>query len=152
MNQKRNKSLSITLFAVLAFGCTVISQAQVEENYEDTKSAMANAAEETGDAISNAWDNIADFTVEQKQDFVDAMQNGYSELEAKAAELEEGSDNISDEIKAEFDKASAAFKEQLEKAGDASEDAWDSTKEGVQEAWGNLIDAFDEIEAEAESE
>ena len=58
---------------------------------------------------------------------------------------------FSDEVIARFDEAGEAFEKQLDKAGDASDDAWDSTKDGVKDAWNNLIDAFDEMKAEAES-
>jgi hypothetical protein len=77
------------------------------------------------------------------------MQKGYDDLKTKANALENDADDASDETAAEFNEAAEAFEGQLEKAGDASADAWDATKDGVQEAWNNLVEAYDELKAEA---
>lgn len=143
--------LPLALLPLLSLGCSEKQQDRAERAYDDTKDTVRESASEAGDALTNAWDHVADFSADQKDEFVAFMQRSYADLKSGADKLRNESGEISDEAAREFDEANEVFQEKMDKTGDASADAWDTTKDEVKEAWNNLVEAYENMKSEASS-
>lgn len=122
---------------------------QVEEAYDTTRETASDAAETTAETFSNAWDTVADFTAEQSDRLVTTLQGAYANLQDRVENLRE-EEGVTDEARENFRQAADAFNSQLERAGDASADAWDTARDNTREAWDNLVQAYEDLRAEAD--
>ena len=137
------------LLALFLGGCEKPVDEQAGEAYDNTTDAVTEAAEQTGDTLANAWDDVAGYTAKKKDDFVSALEDGYEGMKQRASQWSDDSPDISEQAKEQFQEAGEAFQTALDNAGEASGDAWDSTKETVGEAWNNLRNAYDNLREEA---
>ena len=112
-------------------------------------------AESTNDAPSATTNkSIGESVVENKDQFIAAMDKKLNEFDAKINELTAKSSHFTGSAKADADNALSKLRDQRETARQkiddlkkATKEAWGETKVGFQNAWQDLEDAYGKAKA-----
>jgi uncharacterized phage infection (PIP) family protein YhgE len=119
----------------------------------DTDKAKANANDAVADVkatASQTWDNIKEFTYEQRANFSSAMDQMSADLDQKNAELKAKNTKLSDAAAKDrdaamkdYDSARADLKADLVALNNATADTWADAKAKVADAWQRVKAAYD---------
>jgi len=131
-----------SMLAVLACGQQDNSQ-PVREDVQPSTSEVQQEAKETVAAIR-------DFTIEQKEELQQQVQQQLSSLGDKANQLQAKAENASEEVKPELNALSAEMNQKLQTAKghaeqlqDASADTWNDVKNSLASAMDDVENAYD---------
>lgn len=112
--------------------------------------AAAAAAESEESWLSETWNSVKEFTIEQKDravaDSQDAMDKFDQQMEQLDAEASEDSAEMSegwDDTKADLAELRANAQTKLDKLGDASAETWDDVKQEFGHAVQELEAAYE---------
>lgn len=110
--------------------------------------APAASAAESG--ISEAWNSVKGFTIEQKEEVVSEGQRAIDNFDAQMEQLDAEASKDSAEISAGWEETKTRLGElrdnakvQLDKLGEASEETWEDLKREFGQSVDDLNDAYD---------
>lgn len=138
----KNKSIHAT--ALLLTGFAALALAGCSKNDRDDVADNTKAAyQDTKSAIAAGWDNVKNYTFEQRSDFTTTLKARQADLEAGISKLraEYSEANASASRKAamaELRDSEADFKEKLAALGNATSDTWTAARDDVAAAWDRL--------------
>ncbi len=131
----------IPLVAVLVVGsgCGQRERSEdQEELYEKRVTIEQHRYQALTDAMAETWAEVADFSAEQRDDFVSAMEAAYASMQEQSAEMVDVSADLVEE-------ANEAFRAQLLLAADATAEGWEQARDAVGDAWKALKKQYKEI-------
>lgn len=135
--------------ALLLVGCSRSEKADNEK-----APAAPVSAQNVQDQFKNAATTAKTYVVENKDEFIAAMNKKLQELDGKIEELAKKSEPYKDDAKVQADKALAALREQrqavnaqFEKAKQAGGDAWEDIKSNCALAMAELEKAYENVKA-----
>lgn len=147
----KNTHIAIATIALMAATSPIAhaSNASAGANVETTTEAETSFTEELGEA----YDAFVAFTVEQRDEAVEAAQSAMSfidvEIEERAEAVREGWADMSEDARAlarqemqDLRETRLALAEQFGALQAASAEAWDSVKEGFMNGYEELSDAL----------
>lgn len=145
----KHKQLAITFLATTAFivGC----KPSAEQSATETREATAQQFEKVKTETKEAAQDMKDYSLAQKAEFVAKMQGQMDEikrdLDQLAAKIEKASDAARAEAKPKFqtlrDQA-AKLTKQLDEARNATESTWGDVKASFRKGYSELKDGFNE--------
>lgn len=150
---KMTQTLILSLFSLLlglSLGCSKETQSDVDETYRDAAADLKEGANKTENWFQDSWNTVSEFSVEQKNSFVSTLEKSAAKMDSEAKSLSRNVEEFSQETMESFKEATGQFENQLEKAANATEDSWESAKRDVKSAWGDVVEAYQKLEAEAE--
>jgi len=141
----KNTLLVITFLAITAFG--VGCKPSAEESAKTASEQFDKVQKETKEAAQD----MKDYTLAQKAEFVAKMQGQLDEinrdLDQLTAKIEKASDAAKAEAKPKLQALrdqTAKLTKQLEEAKNATESTWDDVKAGFKKGYGELKDGFNQ--------
>ena len=147
-------ALSLALCALLISGCKDSKKEEVKEATDKAVHATQKAVDRAGSAMSNAWSDIKDYTVEKKADFSAGAKAMSAKLDAQISELRadyaEAKASASRKAAMEELKNSRAnYDDKLAALGRASADTWEAAKRDVISAWDRVESAYRKAKSDA---
>jgi CHASE3 domain sensor protein len=138
---------TITTLAVLAL---VVGCHQNEPTVNEPKPETVTTASDVADRYKEAATTTTAYVVENKDEFVAAMDKRLAQLDTKIGELATKADAYKDDAKAQADKAVAGLRDQrndmtakLDELKKSSGDAWKDVKAGFASALDELEKAYE---------
>lgn len=145
---KTNKSplLALAGIAVLS-GTVLLSACSRDSNTADTPADTASATESemkstmnaATTAMSDTWDDLKDYSYEQRSEFAAKANNYAEQLDRR---IQTAGNEASDELAEARDELRAAAND----VSNATADTWDSTKQRVARAWTRAQTAYQAAE------
>lgn len=141
--QMTMKNKILIMFGMLAAGLLAgCSGDDVKTDAEKASDAAKSYTDKAVDEGKHAWDEVKDFSIEQKDALVKAVNEAssatateFSRLRAKSATLtgdaKVKAERALDELKAATDNLG----KEVAKLGPATKDGWEATRDGVVKAW-----------------
>jgi hypothetical protein len=135
---------------------------QARDAASDAKSDVQDALARMKVALNDTWNQIKDYTYQERADFSKSMDQMSKDLDDQAARLREkvssasnsGSGAATDaasqareQAHKEFEKARENLKQGLSDLGNATADGWAAAKAKVSDEWTKLQEAWDKEEA-----
>ena len=139
--------LSLSSLAVaLAAGCS-------QQDRTNASTAVQDAYQDTKAAVSNAWDDVRDYSYDKKNDFTTSARAMSSRMESEISQLRANYSeaNASASRKAAMNQLKndeADYKAKLDALGNATADTWDAAKQNVIAAWDKLQASYHKARAE----
>lgn len=118
----------------------VLVLAGCSENDTQTTQKQDNPMNKT--EMANAWNDVKDFTYEQKEAFVSEMKSLGDEVGEQLQDVGDQLEGASDDAQVELEQAYDNFQDNLDKMANASEDGWDTARDNMEQAWNELQQAF----------
>jgi geranylgeranyl pyrophosphate synthase len=145
------KSCSALLAAatLLLTGCSQEARDDAADTYEEAAETTKTIGEDTKEWSASTWQSVSNFTSEQRERFVENLEDATETANTMVNEFTESSEDVSEEALARYKEARDAMQEQLEAAAEAGDENWEETKTNVQEAWKNLKSATNRLVEDA---
>jgi hypothetical protein len=162
-------SLSLGLAALLLFtgACTKTNDnrtasQQAKDAASDAKADVQDALARMKVALNDTWNQIKDYTYQERADFSKSMDQMSKDLDEQADKLRDkvssasssGSGAATDaaseareQAHKEYEKARENLKQGLSELGNASADGWAAAKAKVSDEWAKLQQAWDKEQA-----
>ena len=128
--------------SLLFVGCSPEARDDAGDTYEQAVETAQTMAEDTREWFASTWENVADYTGEQREAFVGNLANATETANERAATLYETG---TEEAIEGYEIARDAMREQLDRAAEAGDEAWEETRANVREAWENLRNATEDL-------
>jgi hypothetical protein len=138
------KTRSTVPVVTLTLSAALLSfTACTREDRADAGAAVKEAAADTRDAMSNAWQDVKSYSYDKRDQFTANAKALSSRMDAQLSELRaDYSDAKASASRkaamAELKNSEADYKEKVAALGNASADTWDSAKQNVIAAWDRL--------------
>jgi hypothetical protein len=116
-----------------------------------TREAAADTADAIRDGTTTAWASLKDATYDQRVAFRDGVNRLADDVDARMANLKQGSSELSKEGMDRLRDARANLKEKIKDLGNATADNWDSAKAAVADAWNRVELSCRELEQKMRS-
>ena len=145
----KHKTLAITFLAMTAFavGC----KPSAEQSATDTREATAQQFDKAKTETKEAAQDMKDYTLAQKAEFVEKMQGQLAEinrdLDQLTAKVEKASDAAKAEAKPKLQALrdqTAKLSKQLDEAKNATESTWGDVKTGFSKGYSEVKDGFNQ--------
>lgn len=153
--------LALGLVSLAVIGCsrnepntTAANPTPARTTAETLQADVKGAYNATKDSMSNAWDNVTEYTFEKRSDFADRSKALSADLEARVSELQasRASANASASRQAALDEvrdAHSNFNSKVDALGNATSATWTSARAEVVSAWDRTVAALRNAQADA---
>jgi hypothetical protein len=149
MKTYTTRSLLTAGLAIAALGLAACS----DRTRSDMKSDTSNAIDRAQASMSNAWNDVKDFSFEKKDDFVASSKAMTAKLDADMSELRAKyagakADASREAAWNDLTSARANFDEKMSALGRASADTWEQAKRETIAAWDRVEAAYKKARAD----
>lgn len=156
--KRAGNSVLALAVATVAFACSNNENRDMkiaEETKEKVNKAVdvtRDAANETIDSVSQAWDDFSGYSIEKKDEAVDYLNRQMIALDLKIESLSEKSKSASESGKESAEEAIAELKEkradlalQVEKTKNATAETWAEVKLETKKKWNSFTESLQEL-------
>jgi len=149
-SQPRSRSLLTSgLVLVAALGLAACS----DRDRSNLRSDTANAIDKAKTSMSEAWNDVKNYTFEKKDDFVASTRAMTSKMDAEISELQAKyagakADASRSAAMEELKNARANFNDKMSAVGRATADTWNHARQETVAAWDRLEAAYHKARAD----
>ncbi len=150
MNTPRTLAIALALLcpaaAIMTSGCSKSENSKVSDAYNDTKTAVKDAALELKVAALSAWDRVRDATFDRRSEFSAGLDDAITRMDARVTEkkaaLKPDTPERARAIR-DYDQARAELRDRMIDLANCTADTWGDAKAQASRAWGRVETAYE---------